>query len=61
MQMTEETVYANDPSEKATYVAPAIIYEGQITTRAGSPFFAPTEDASLSGIDPAADPAGVYK
>ncbi len=41
---------AKSDKEKANYEAPAIVYESVISTRAGTPFFAPPEG---NDVDPA--------
>jgi hypothetical protein len=48
---TKSTLPEGEESERAAYEAPAIVYEGQITARAGSPF---------SNSDGDADPAGLF-
>jgi hypothetical protein len=46
---SKKTNSKEQSDRRATYEAPAIIYEGVITTRAGSPVFSPEGD----GVDPA--------
>ena len=44
----ETNIQAND--KEIVYEAPAIIYEGEITTRAGSPFSAPGADVTVEDL-----------
>jgi hypothetical protein len=46
----ELTLPEGEQSERTVYEAPAIVYEGQITARAGSPFNNPDNDADPAGL-----------
>lgn len=54
--MTEKTNNNEANTKRAPYEAPAIIYEGLITTRCGSSVF----DSSPEIINPA-DPANIFR
>lgn len=48
---TEHIITENTDNRRPTYETPAIVYEGVISTRAGSPLF---HDSDLEdGVDPA--------
>ncbi len=49
MSNNEPRQCATENNDQNSYVAPAVIYEGKITTRAGSPF----SDTGEESIDPA--------
>ncbi len=48
----------NKSADRAPYESPAIIYEGLITTRAGTPESAPAKDAAA---DTGSDAADIFK
>jgi hypothetical protein len=54
--IARQAVKAEGKNRRAVYVAPAIIYEGLISTRAGS---GTTPEESTSGSD-GADPAAIF-
>jgi hypothetical protein len=50
MDTTEIKLPEGEESQEVAYEAPAIVYEGQITARAGSPFSNPDGDADPAGL-----------
>ncbi len=47
----QQDYVSKEQDQRAPYVAPAVVYEGTISTRAGSPFNSPEKDGG--GLDPA--------
>ena len=52
VRQAEQLSQKNKPSQRLPYQVPVVIYQGTITTRAGSPVGI-TSDPDKSGVDPA--------